>query len=41
MLCRVVGVPLAYCLGVKANLGTAGFLMAIGATSFTQVGPRG
>jgi hypothetical protein len=33
---RLVGVPLAYFLGVRAQLGTAGFLAAVGVTSFLQ-----
>lgn len=33
---RLVGVPLAYFLGVRAQLGTAGFLAAVGLTSFLQ-----
>jgi hypothetical protein len=32
----LVGVPLAYFLGVRAQLGTAGFLAAVGVTSFLQ-----
>uniref|UniRef100_A0A7S0S1K1 Protein DETOXIFICATION n=1 Tax=Chlamydomonas leiostraca TaxID=1034604 RepID=A0A7S0S1K1_9CHLO len=31
-----VGVPLAYMLGVRSGMGTQGFLLAIGMTSFTQ-----
>ncbi len=32
----LVGVPLSWLLGVKAQLGIAGFLAAVGCTSFTQ-----